>query len=517
MQLPPIGGGAPPVAAATTSTSDARHVRDVQPVDLLRCQHSARIASHQGVLENTRGRGERRQRQERENTRERSRRNERPARPDIREVREPRGLLEGELKKPKLEHESDLSKHAHLRDEDELMDAKGPPVFDLTQRDDDDDDGSGALCADGDAVWKTSNLHADKRLDSALTNGLPGGGDIIAPTPHLGPAPSTPITLIGQHQSVAPPWISDLLESMATLHQKQDRTHVDVLDFGNEIKNQALRLDTPEVGMRDHTHLHEVTKARIDELEKQVLILQQRQTSRSPTPTRGPPSPRRQSTSHPRSPRSPHFAREEQPETDDLQVVVGGWTDARKSEAFEEVKHMLSNIGHPNCWSDLWAPASRTNFVRITLSFPDESAHISQLRMYQNSIIAALKSKSFRSGIEGQSSCKLWAKNKNPEERARVRACVLTKVFFENLPEFQGQKVADPEIVWQGRVFLNHIQVLHHIDKKDPVAGDCFLPDNKGNHVEWFISALAFHEATNRPSESLQECYAQYGSNSAKS
>ena len=50
VQLPPIGGGAPPVAAATTSTSDARHVRDVQPVDLLRCQHSARIASHQGVL-----------------------------------------------------------------------------------------------------------------------------------------------------------------------------------------------------------------------------------------------------------------------------------------------------------------------------------------------------------------------------------------------------------------------------------------------------------------------------------
>ena len=69
VQLPPIGGGAPPVAAATTSTSDARHVRDVQPVDLLRCQHSARIASHQGVLENTRGRGERRQRQERERTR----------------------------------------------------------------------------------------------------------------------------------------------------------------------------------------------------------------------------------------------------------------------------------------------------------------------------------------------------------------------------------------------------------------------------------------------------------------
>ena len=179
---------------------------------------------------------------------------------------------------------------------------------------------------------------------------------------------------------------------------------------------------------------------------------------------------------------------------------------------------MLSNVGHPNCWADLWAPSSRTNFVRLTLAFPDESAHISQLRTYQNSIIHALKSKSFRSGIEGQSSCKLWAtKNKNPEERARVRACVLTKVFFENLPEFQGQRVATPEIVWPGRVFLNHIQVLHHIDKKDPVAGDCFLPDNNGHHMEWFISASAFSAATSRPQESLKDCYAQFGSNSTRS
>ena len=184
-------------------------------------------------------------RDRRESTRERSRRNERPARPDIREVREPRGLLEGDLKKPKLEHDGDQTKHAHSRDEDELMDAKGPPVFDLTQRDDDDDDGSGALCSDGDAVWKASNLQKEKRFDFSLAEGPPNGGDIIAPTPHLGPAPSTPLTLVGQHQSVAPPWISDLLESMATLHQKQDRTHADVLDFGNEIKNQALRLDTP--------------------------------------------------------------------------------------------------------------------------------------------------------------------------------------------------------------------------------------------------------------------------------
>ena len=84
--------------------------------------------------------------------------------------------------------------------------------------------------------------------------------------------------------------------------------------------------------------------------------------------------------------------------------MIGGWTDARKSDAFEEVKHMFANVGHPNCWADLWVPAARTNFVRVSLAFPDDGAHISVLRRFQNSVIAALKAKSFKSGIEGQHS-----------------------------------------------------------------------------------------------------------------
>ena len=94
-------------------------------------------------------------------------------------------------------------------------------------------------------------------------------------------------------------------------------------------------------------------------------------------------TPRRSAAAHPRSPRSPHFAVEEQPETDDLQIVIGGWSDARKSEAFEEVEHMLANVGHPGCCAELRAPASRPNFVRLTLAFPDGSAHISALRTFR--------------------------------------------------------------------------------------------------------------------------------------
>ena len=72
-----------------------------------------------------------------------------------------------------------------------------------------------------------------------------------------------------------------------------------------------------------------------------------------------------------------------QDDVDDLQIVKGGWQDARKGDAFEEVKHMFSIIEHPDCCTDMWAPASRTKFIRVTLAFPDPLAHISTLRSYQ--------------------------------------------------------------------------------------------------------------------------------------
>ena len=149
------------------------------------------------------------------------------------------------------------------------MTAAGPPVYDLTQQDADEsehDEGHSKQLGSGMGPYK-------------VFGGI-GGEAIVAPTPTLAPAPTTPFTRLAQH-GPAPPWISDLLDSMATLHQKQDRTHVDVLEFGSEIKNQGLRLDTLELGMKEHTQMHESAKTRLDELERQVQDLKN-QASRSP-------------------------------------------------------------------------------------------------------------------------------------------------------------------------------------------------------------------------------------------
>ena len=62
-----------------------------------------------------------------------------------------------------------------------------------------------------------------------------------------------------------------------------------------------------------------------------------------------------------------------QDDVDDLQIVKGGWQDARKGDAFEEVKHMFSIIEHPDCCTDMWAPASRTKFYQGHTCIPRSS------------------------------------------------------------------------------------------------------------------------------------------------
>ena len=146
VQLPAIGGGA---AAVTTANASAllsegmsiggperfpAGVGQENPYMKAGTQPTLRIASHRGVLESqghNRGRGDRREKQSREKSRERSRRCDRTNKEDPRRGGSSTvGVAETEYKKPKLEHD---------RKSDELMDAQGPPVFDLTQQDDDDE------------------------------------------------------------------------------------------------------------------------------------------------------------------------------------------------------------------------------------------------------------------------------------------------------------------------------------------------------------------------------------------
>ena len=53
----------------------------------------------------------------------------------------------------------------------------------------------------------------------------------------------------------------------------------------------------------------------------------------------------------------------------ELQIVIGGWRDARKADAECEASTMLAKAGHEGMLMESWAPYIRTTFLKITLRF----------------------------------------------------------------------------------------------------------------------------------------------------
>ncbi|CAE7607351.1 unnamed protein product [Symbiodinium sp. CCMP2592] len=187
----------------------------------------------------------------------------------------------------------------------------------------------------------------------------------------------------------------------------------------------------------------------------------------------------------------------------DLDIIIGGWTDAKKADAQQEVANMFSAIGFPDSYDDLWAPYSRTNFIKVQLVFKDPQAHIKFRRVQQLQILDKLKTKRFTSGVPGSEGNKIWAtKSKTKEERERVRALVLTKEFLKHLPGHNNKPPIperDIEIMWNGRLFVHQYQLLGSMDRDgEPVVNDFIISDARGNHIPWYVRASQFESLTGK-------------------
>ncbi|CAE7306848.1 unnamed protein product [Symbiodinium sp. CCMP2592] len=194
----------------------------------------------------------------------------------------------------------------------------------------------------------------------------------------------------------------------------------------------------------------------------------------------------------------------------DLGLVIGGWTDARSSEAEEEVRNMFKAAGHLDQLDTVSGPSGRTNFLRVSLVFKQDSS-LSQKRQVQKDILERLKGLKCTSGIEvleGQNGEKKWVQRDRPlDERLRIRAIVLTKNFYNKIPPLPGRPpLPAPELVWRGQVFLGQTKMLRSMDDgHEPVPTDQIIEDNRGNHTIWFLSSQAYETATGRPKETLQQ------------
>ena len=348
-----------------------------------------------------------------------------------------------------------------------------------------------------------------------------------------------PVYDAGNLPELMPPWLQEIRDNFSGLHNKADRQHQDILAFGAEVQAQGIRVSQLEQVANEHTLKHESTEARLKTLEQQIrqdnrdekiralerkiLELQEGvalsdERERSPrrtglgTRTRSP------------SPRSPRFQSRQSDgsstDGEDLDIVIGGWNDARKNDAIDEAKNIFQIIGCESSIGDIFVPYSRTNFAKIKLLFPQPEAHISVRRQFQFGILDKLRNRAFTSGVPGSTGNKIWAtKSKTPEERAKIRAIVLTKTFYKTLSPGTGKPCfsdEDIEIAWNGKVYIENFQLLGSVLRDgEPAAEDVCIEDAKGNHMNWYLKADIFQQVTNKPAEQLQELWLSQGPTSA--
>ena len=350
-----------------------------------------------------------------------------------------------------------------------------------------------------------------------------------------------PYVHVNHVSEVMPPWLQEIRDNFGSLHSKADRQHQDILAFGAEVQAQGIRVTHLEHIASEHTLKHEGVEERLKALETKISQTQrddkildlERKLSelkegvltedRDRSPIRTGLGTRNRSP----SPRSPRFQskgsdnyQQGLPEVDDLDIVIGGWSDARRNDAIEETRNIFKSIGCDSSISDIFVPYSRTTFAKVKLTFPNPDAHISLRRQHQFGILDKLRSKNFTSGVPGSAGNKIWAtKSKSPEERAKIRAIVLTKAFYRNLSPGEGKPCFDEEsieISWNGKVYIDNFQLLGSVFRDgEPELHDVCIEDSRGNHMNWYIKAKIFHQVTGRPVESLQELWLSQGPTSA--
>ena len=457
-----------------------------------------------------------------------------------------------DLKKPKLHNDQEMKIEPGASIESQETDVDIPPpqqadspsfasqardiperrvlTIDMTQNDDDDDvethheapdeleearcplpNPSPNLHAAG------PNLHAAGIGSPAQFDAIPAGAFpvLITNDAAFNSKPPPPPQVNYSAPQDMPPWLQDIHQGLQSLHTKADRQFS---VFSTELQKQHIRVSNLETAVSEHSTKHTSNEGKISMLEKKIRQLEEsieQQRSRSPARTN-----QQVGSRSPRSPRSPRLGfRQDDFVEEDLDLVFGGWTDARRDDAIEEARNILKDVDALQLAEEIWTPYSRTNFVKVRLIFPDPEAHISRRRKFQTELLDKLKKKSYVSGVPGSEKCRLWmTKSKTPEERARIRAIVLTKEFYKGLPHVDAS-LPPPfndnniDISWNGKVFLGRHQLLGSIHREgEPQANDVMLSDSKGNHLEWYLIARTFAAATARPAETLQDCWDRFGS-----
>ena len=300
--------------------------------------------------------------------------------------------------------------------------------------------------------------------------------------------------------------------SLQDLHVKadsnkdsQDRTHAELVGLRAELQQQDIRTAHLEATTKEHTSLHEGTLLRVAALEQQVQELKSQDLDRSRSPT-----PARSRAGRARSPSQPRSPRDDRHPDEDLELVIGGWSEGRRPDVEHEVNQIFRKLQIEDRPHEIIIPYVRVNVCRVALKFPEGTQNIRAQRAFQTQTLEKLKSTKFLSGVPGSKNRELWmTKNRTPEERNKIRGLVQTKEFYVHVKYGDARPRETPEIDWRGRVYVGRVQALAEAWNlpADADPADIYLCDSRGDHTGWVLLAARFEKITGVPKSELAKLW----------
>ena len=198
---------------------------------------------------------------------------------------------------------------------------------------------------------------------------------------------------------------------------------------------------------------------------------------------------------------SPRFDSDGQREVDELQLVIGGWVEAKREHVETDVRAMFEQLNASPLLKAVFVPYVRSSFCRVELFYTD--ANIWAQRKLQTMVLQHLKAMTFVSKAPGQERSVFWfSRNRTPRERAKIRAILQVQSLCQ---KYLGEHAVDRD--WRGKVWAHGTQVLFHVDKDRRPEQCLMLVDARGNETGWFLDVSMLEARLGAPQAEILEFF----------
>ncbi|CAE7852531.1 unnamed protein product [Symbiodinium necroappetens] len=279
-----------------------------------------------------------------------------------------------------------------------------------------------------------------------------------------------------------PAWLQGLQQELHTIVQTQKQMAQQMQDSGRDLSRIQEGIRSLSVGQETLTKRADEQEAALAQMRKEFKELERDlQELKSAPPTRN-ASPVTTPRGAPARSNSPRFDSDGQREVDELQLVVGGWVEAKREHVESDVRAMFEQLNALPLLKAVFVPYVRSSFCRVELFYTDDN--IWAQRKLQTMVLQHLKAMTFVSRVPGQERSTFWfSRNRTPRERAKIRAILQVQSLCQ---KYLGDHAVDRD--WRGKVWANGTQVLFHVEKDRRPEQTLMLVDARGNETGWFLN-----------------------------